>query len=224
MVTSEELDLTFKQVANNFDMKGVKAEYAPFRDLKIKWSRTYDWASFEVTDYLKEAPLMVVESLARTVIGRIRGKDIEYPEEVIEYLTSHEFRELNQRTYIERSRMISVPVEGDDRLKESYERLVENGLIGRIEDLKLYWSKSDGSSKMGESSCLMRVVTMNPKLRDEDIPDDILDYCLLKQLANIEVGFIMDRERRTEEISNIMGACPEAMKAQNWLEANEIEA
>ena len=113
--------------------------------------------------------------------------------------------------------------DGDDRLQESYGRLVDEGLIEEIEDLKLYWSKAEGSSKMGESSCLMRVAIMNPKLRGDDVPDDILDYCLLKQLANIKVGFALDRERRTEEISNIMEACPEAIKAQNWLEANSIE-
>ncbi|MBO5547860.1 MAG: hypothetical protein J5920_03775 [Candidatus Methanomethylophilaceae archaeon] len=35
MVTSEELDMTFQKIGNNFDLRGVKTEYAPFRDLKI---------------------------------------------------------------------------------------------------------------------------------------------------------------------------------------------
>lgn len=81
----------------------------------------------------------------RTILGRIRGEDEDYPEKTIEWLTSHEFREANQNTYIERSRMIAVPVDGDDRLQESYERLVDEGLIEEIEDLKLYWSKAEGS-------------------------------------------------------------------------------
>ena len=59
-----------------------------------------------------------------TVIERIRGKDIEYLEEVIEYLTSHKFRELNQETYVERSKMIAVPMEGDDRLV-SFEEIAQ---------------------------------------------------------------------------------------------------
>lgn len=64
---------------------------------------------------------------------------------------------------------------------------------------------------------------MNPKLRDDDVPEDVLDYCLLNQLANIKVGFTLDRESRIGEISNIMDSCPEALKAQNWLEDNRIE-
>ncbi|MBO5547861.1 MAG: hypothetical protein J5920_03780 [Candidatus Methanomethylophilaceae archaeon] len=67
---------------------------------------------------------MIMECLARTVMGRIRGKEIEYPEEVIEYLTSHKFRELNQETYVERSKMIAVPMEGDDRLV-SFEEIAQ---------------------------------------------------------------------------------------------------
>ncbi len=223
MVTSEELDLTFKKVGNDFGFGNVTAEYAPFRDLKVRWQRTYDWANFEVADYLEEAPSEVIEGLAVTIMSRIRGEDEKYPEGTIEWLTSHEFRAANQSTYIERSRMIAVPVDGDDRLQESYARLVEEGLIEEIEDLKLYWSKAEGSNKTGESSCLMRVVIMNPKLRDEDVPEDVLDYCLLNQLANIKVGFTLDRESRTEEISNILDSCPEALKAQNWLEDNRIE-
>ena len=223
MVTSEELESTFKKVGNDFGFGNVTAEYAPFRDLKVRWQRTFDWANFEIADYLEEAPIEVIEGLATTIMGRMRGEDENYPEETIEWLTSPEFREANQSTYIERSRMIAVPTEGDDRLQKSYERLVNEGLIDEIDDLKLYWSRSEGSKKIGESSCLMRVAIMNPRLRRDDVPDDVLDYCLLNQLANIEVGFMLDRESRIEEISNIMDSCPEALKAQNWLEDNRIE-
>lgn len=144
---------------------------------------------------------------------RIRGTDVDYSEGTSQWLTSHKFRAQNQQTYIQRSRMIAVPVDGDDRLRESYERLIENGLIDEIEDLKIYWSKAEGSTKMGESSCLMRVIIMNPKLSEENVPKDVLDCYLLHELANIKVGFTTDRETRTEEISNIMGSCPEALTA-----------
>lgn len=223
MTTAEELELTFKEVGNDFGFRDVSASFAPFRDLKVKWARSYNWINFEISDYLESAPKTVIEGLARTILSRIRGDEDEYPEETVEWLTSHEFRIMNQNTYIERSRMIAIPIEGDDRLQESYRRLIDEGLIDEIEDLKLYWSKAEGSNKIGESSCLMRTVILNPKLKEDDVPEDVLDYCLLNQLANIKVGFTVDREHRTEEISNIMGSCPEAVKAQNWLEDNRIE-
>lgn len=56
MVTSEKLDLIFKEVGNFLHFKEVKAEFAPFRDLKVKWIRTVDFADFSVSDYLEDAP------------------------------------------------------------------------------------------------------------------------------------------------------------------------
>lgn len=137
MTTTEELDLTFKKVGNDFGFSDVSAEFAPFRDLKVRWQRTAEWASFQVSDYLESAPVEVIEGIVTTVMKRIRGEEDSYPEETVEWLTSHEFRELNQETYIQRSRMIAVPLDGDDRLRESYERLVDDGLIERIDDLRL---------------------------------------------------------------------------------------
>ena len=40
MVTSEELDLTFQKVGNDFGFRNVSAEFSPFRDLKVKWRAT----------------------------------------------------------------------------------------------------------------------------------------------------------------------------------------
>ena len=36
MVTSEELNATFAKVGNDFHFDEVSAEYAPFRDLKVR--------------------------------------------------------------------------------------------------------------------------------------------------------------------------------------------
>ena len=40
MVTSEELDLTFQKVGNDFGFSNVSAEFSPFRDLKVRWRAT----------------------------------------------------------------------------------------------------------------------------------------------------------------------------------------
>lgn len=52
MTTTKEQNATFQKVGNDFGFGNVTAEYAPFRDLKVRWQRTYDWASFQVSDYL----------------------------------------------------------------------------------------------------------------------------------------------------------------------------
>jgi hypothetical protein len=171
MVTSEKLDLTFKEVGNFLHFKEVKAEFAPFRDLKVKWMRTADFADFSVSDYLEGAPEEVVRDIAETIMLRIRGEEPrEYSRRAVEWLTSHEYRALNQEKYVERSRSIDIDPENTDRLWEAYYKLVDEGLIPEIDDLRLFWSKSESVSKAGQSSCLMRVVIMNKRLLDTKVP------------------------------------------------------
>ena len=68
-------------VRNGYDE--VDAEFSPFRDFKIKWMRSYRWISFEVSDYLKEAPEEVIQSLTETVFAKVRGEnDTLYTEDV----------------------------------------------------------------------------------------------------------------------------------------------
>ena len=56
MSTTEEiLNETFKKVGNDFGYE-TSAEYAAFRDLKVRWQRSYKWADFQVSDYLRDAP------------------------------------------------------------------------------------------------------------------------------------------------------------------------
>lgn len=49
-------------IKNGFDE--IQAEFSTFRDFKLKWTRSYKWISFEVSDYLRNAPKNVMQSLA----------------------------------------------------------------------------------------------------------------------------------------------------------------
>jgi len=224
MVTSEKLERTFKEVGNLFGFENIDAEYAPFRDLKIKWVRTINHASFSVSDYLEDAPEGIVESIATGIMRRIRGEDFEgYSEETKDWLTSHEFRAFNQEKYIERSRSIDIDPENADRLWEAYYRLVDEGLIPEIDDLRLFWSKSESVSKAGQSSCLMRVVIMNRRLLDGKAPKEVLDYCLLHELANITIPFGLDNVERNREVSEVTNGFAGAETAKKWLDQVMME-
>ena len=86
-------------------------------------------AHFTVSDYLEGAPIKVIEGIARTIMARIRGEErTDYSDETVEWLTSPEFRELNQERYIERSRSIGdMDFDGCERIWDSYYRLVDSG-------------------------------------------------------------------------------------------------
>ena len=225
MVTTTQLTEAFQEASNILaqDMS-ISAEFAPFRDLKVRWTRTFGAADFSVSDYLQDAPMEVVEGIARTIFSKIANADSDrYPKETEEWLTSEEFRDLNQRIYIERSRTISDA--DTTRLEDSYQRLMDDGLVKPIDDLKLFWTEENRSdSNPGQSSALMRVVIMNARLNSSEVPDDVLDYCLLKQLANINVDFGTEMLERKNEVETMISMFPRADEARHWLEDAEMEA
>ncbi len=45
----------------------VTADFFAFRDFKLKWTKTSNWIAFEVSDYLRNTPQSVIESLAETI-------------------------------------------------------------------------------------------------------------------------------------------------------------
>ena len=225
MVTSEELNMIFSKIGNDFHFTEVSAEFAPYRDLKVRWVRSRDCANFTVSDYLQEAPVEVINGIAKAIMSRIRGEgESGYPKETTAWLTSSEFRDLNQEKYIERSRSIGeMDTDECDRLWESYDRLVDSGLISRMDGVKLFWSKSDSVAKAGQSSCLMRVVIMNRRLLDPKVPTEVLDYCLLHELANISVGFGFENLERNRMVNEISNEYLGATIAKQWLDQAMME-
>ena len=179
----------------------VTAEFSAFRDFKLKWTRSYKWISFEVSDYLRNAPENVIESLAETIFAKMRGEGkMEYSEEVCEYLSSEKFLRDNQELFLKRFRGISQTPCGENvDLNEVYMRLVQKGLVEWDPRLVIRWGASSRSDmRVGHSSLLMKTVLMNPKLDTEDISENALDYALYSQICHVNLGFGPTREDESE--------------------------
>ncbi len=68
----QQLNEIFERIGEEYGYR-AGAEFAAFKDLKVRWVRTSDWADFKVSDYLRDAPEGVIEDLARTIITKIIG-------------------------------------------------------------------------------------------------------------------------------------------------------
>ena len=80
------------KAARTVPRRGLPGDRGTLFD-KVKWSRTYRWIEFSVSDYLMDAPESVMESLSRTIYTKIRDtEETFYPEDVCEWITSKEFR------------------------------------------------------------------------------------------------------------------------------------
>ena len=225
MVTTEELGTIFSEIGNDLRLGDVTAEFAPYRDLKIRWTRASGWARFSVSDYLKGAPEEVVRDLAGCLMERIvSGETADYSERTMGWLTSEEFRDLNQDTYIERSRSIGeIDAQDSEVLTEAYRKLVSKGLVPEVEGLRLFWSRNGNVSKSGQSSCLMRVVIMNRRFLDDKVPEEVLSYCLLYQLANITVGFGKNGPERNRAVNEVSDGYVGSETAKQWLDQVMME-
>lgn len=196
-------------VRNGYDE--VHAEFSPFRDFKVKWTRSYRWISLEVSDYLKEAPEEVITSLANTVFRKIRGEeDTLYTDEVCRWVSSEEFLRVAQPVFVCRFRGLSKSTVGERKdLAESYSRLVERGLVERDPDVFLGWSSETRSRTVGRSSVLMKVVAMSSILDDDMVSDEVLDYCLYTQLVYVGLGFSPTGTRRGVEYEAELSRYPD---------------
>ena len=198
----------------------VKAEFTAFRDFKLKWTRSYKWISFEVSDYLRNAPQSIIESLAETIYAKIGGQErTEYSEEVCEYLGSERFLRDNQDLFLKRFRGISQTPCGENvNLAEVYTRLVDRGLVERDPSLVIRWgSPSRSDTKIGHSSVLMRTVLVNPKLDNEDIPENALDYALYTQICHVNLGFGGDRSIDAGKYESMLARDPRRDEAETEL-------
>ena len=205
----------------------VTAEFSAFRDFKLKWTRTSNWISFEVSDYLRNAPQSVIESLAETIYAKIGGADrTRYSEEVCEYLNSERFLRDNQDLFLKRFRGISQTPCGENvDLAEVYARLIDRGLVERDPRLVIRWGSSSRSDiRVGHSSVLMKTVLINPKLDTEDSSENALDYALYSQICHVNLGFGSTREDDSERHEKMLDRYPGRASAEMELRGLGIDS
>ena len=187
---NNDVSKIFEKAGKYYGFEEVQVEFSAFRDLKLKWARSCKWISFEVSDYLRNAPENVIESLAATVFKGIRdGGKLVYSEEVRDWLNSEQFVEDNQATFLWRYRGLSESSKGCVRdLIESYNRLISAGLVKIDPQVVFRWYDFGGHSTT-HSSVLMKVIVVHSMLDNEDVPEEVLDFALYSALKRIEAGF-----------------------------------
>lgn len=104
---NEELTKIFAVVGEKFNYRDVDAKFCEFKDFKVNWTRSYQWARFEVSDYLEDAPKDVIRDLATALFAKIANQPSDYdgrayPPAMTDYLTSQEFRDAKRPMLLDR--------------------------------------------------------------------------------------------------------------------------
>lgn len=91
-----------KEVGEKYGYDEVKVELSNFADFKVRWTRSYKWINFQISDYLVGAPDKVVKDLFDVLYGKIAGLDREYSTAMKDWITREEFSKKGRKTYLSR--------------------------------------------------------------------------------------------------------------------------
>ena len=208
-MNNEELTMCFSTAGGRYGFDDVKAEFSAFRDFKVKWTRNYKRAEFQVSDYLWDAPPEVLVSLAGTIFAKIRGEDADYDERVCAWLTSEEFLRSKQPTYLRRYPGFRTATAGEAKnLAESVRRLEEAGLVSAEPHEVVGWIRPSRGRSVGHASVLMKVVGISGMLDSGEVDDRLLDYCVYSQMVHVSLGFSPQGRCRGPEYDARMSRFP----------------
>lgn len=210
MITNEELTAIVSKVAREHKYEDIHAEFQPFKEFRIRWSRTYTWISLEVSDYLAPSPEDILESVFRTLFKKIKGdEDAGYSDEVRDWFMSEDFRAVNQPKYVERMRGFGKPEGNVYDLDDIVADLEDEFHLPNLDGLVIGWEPWTRTSKVGSASALMRVVSIPGRMDDRTFPEEVLRYIVFRHLARIALGFNPDGGSQYDRYDEILDGYPD---------------
>lgn len=101
----------FECVGKEYGYKSINAIWMASADFKLAWTRAGRNIDFFISDYLKDVDEFAIEETARALLERIgigSGPGLRvYPEPLVNYLSSSEFRNAHIQTYLDRAGDVS---------------------------------------------------------------------------------------------------------------------
>jgi len=219
MDDTNALTAAFEAVGKEHGYGSVSAEFAEFKEFKIKWRRSLGWIEFEASDYLKDAPENVLKGIAEMIFSRIsRRSDDKYSDAMLEWMTSDTFVKKNRPMYLKRAKNLARTPRGTHKdLSDSYKRLVEMGLAPYDDDLVLTWTKQPNVKRIGYCSVLMKVIAISSIFDTTSIPDFVLDFVLYHELIHLGKGFDPFDQNHDNDFRALEEMHPMRSEAEDWL-------
>lgn len=159
ITTNEMLSNVAKTVGEKYGFERATAEFVAFADFKVRWTRSYKYVDFTVSDYLKGADEGVLEDLFDIVIRKFKGLDGEYSERFKGHITAPAFSETHRPTYLGRKR-------------------AEKENSTTFHGIPVFFSKRTDSPVAEVASTLMRSIIINSRLKDapQEVQDAVIAH------------------------------------------------
>lgn len=214
-VSNERLSQIFERAGMRYGYDRVEACFKPFPDFKVRWTRSFKWIEFEVSDYLDRAPDEVLSDLAETVFVKISGRECDYSEAFIRYL--EDSAPDNRSDFISRKRLTETSIGQYHDLNDCVDRLRSQGLIPSDMECILCWDGHTGRKASG-CSTIQRIVWVNTALDRKGVPETVLDFAVYTMMAHLMVGF--GSRMNGSDHDRLEALYPMRDEAIAWLEDN----
>lgn len=202
----------FAAVGREYGYEDVEVDFVPYRDMKVRWQRTTEWISFSVSDYLMNAPTLVLEDFARLLFKKIAGEKADWSDRFRVYICDGGFVEKNRPLLLKRFKGVKPAGEHRCRsLEDSIDRLMAEGLISDVDEIEFRYAS--GMHRASHVSVVMRTVIISDRLDSEDVPEYVLDAQVYKGICQVMAGFDACEEARQE--------CERRMKRFSRMEEGE---
>lgn len=94
-----------KEKGKEYGYNHISLVFEKFRDLKVRWQRTYSDIEFQFPDYLEDMPEDCLLDMLDVLFKRILGIEYDgpmYPKDVQDYLLDESFIEKYRHVYLDR--------------------------------------------------------------------------------------------------------------------------
>ena len=197
-----------------------KVELKSKAHLHYAYRITNGGIEIELSDYLQNASDKVLSDTCKAIVGWSMGKKYISPESLSTYVRSEDFIVKNRPTYLKRSRTFLMTQQGRSRnLIDSVERLMESDLVVDSDITNSYftWAEHMAKYRFGQCNQTFRVVSINPVLDDERVPEWILDYVIYHEILHLRQDMSKKHRPHNAQFKSWEHRFPEYDKAEQYL-------
>jgi predicted metal-dependent hydrolase len=174
----------------------------------------------ELSDYLQDAPDAVIRDTCKSIVAWSRGRRYVSPESLSQYVRTPEFIVSSRPKYLKRCRSLMLTQQGRCKnLIDSVERLMEAGLVEDDDIRNSYYTWADHMAKyrFGQCNQTFRVVTVNPILDDDRVPDEIVDYVVYHETLHLRQDTSKHHRPHNAQFRSWEHQFPDYDKAEQYL-------
>ena len=188
--------------------------------LHYAYRKTRTGIEIELSDYLLDASDNVLNDTCKSIVRWSMGYRYEQPESLGAYVRSSDFIVASRPKYLSRSRSLSMTQQGRFKnLIDSVERLMHEDLVfdDDIRNSYFTWATHMAKYRFGQCNQTFRVVSVNPVLDSDQVPDRILDYVIYHEILHLRQDMSKKHRPHNAQFRSWEHMFPDYDKAEQYL-------